>query len=153
MSCYITCMVGASLLGGTISSMIYNKNEKSKVLTNTLNAEQLEIYNKIVKERMNHYIQGNILGLVLAIIYYLNSGNFDKKINICAFVLIAMSTTYFYYTLKPKTDYILKHLNNQDQINAWLSKYIEMKHRYIIGYLIGGLGYLLLSYGLYSFGQ
>ena len=50
MSCYLTCMIGASLLGGTISSMLYSKNPKSKVLVNMLNKEQKVIYNRIVKE-------------------------------------------------------------------------------------------------------
>ena len=153
MSCYITCIIGASLLGGTISTMLYSKNKNSNILQDRLNPQQIVIYNKIVKERRNHYLQGNILGLILALIYFFNSGKFERKTNICAFVLIAMTTSYYYYTLKPKTDYMLRHLTDTLQVEAWLSKYNTMKRRYHIGYLLGGLGYLLLSYGLYSFSK
>ena len=150
MSCYITCMIGASLLGGTLSSMFYSKEPRSNVLVNRLNPQQLAIYNSIVKERSRIYLEGNILGLVLALIYFFNSGKFEKKTNICAFVLIAMTTSYYYYTLKPKSDYIIRHLSDSIQVEAWLLKYKTMKRRYHIGYLLGGLGYLILSYGLYS---
>ncbi len=151
MSCYLTCMIGASLLGGTISSMLYSKNPQSKVLVNMLNKEQKVIYNRIVKERSSHYFEGTLLGLFFALLYFLNSGKFEKKTNICAFVLIAMSTSYYYYTLKPKSDYMLKHLINPKQVGAWLSHYNNMKKRYHIGFLITGMSYLTISYGLYSF--
>ena len=150
MSCYITCMIGASLLGGSISSMLFKDDPRSKVLASKLNYKQMVIYNNIVSERNNHYLQGTILGFLLALVYFFNTGMFTKKTNICAFVLIAMSTTYFYYSLKPKSDYLLRHLTNSDQVNAWLSHYIHMKKQYHTGFLLTGLGYLLLSYGMYS---
>ena len=48
MSCYITCLVGASLLGGSISSMLFKNDPRSKVLASRLNPQQMVVYNNIV---------------------------------------------------------------------------------------------------------
>ncbi len=150
MSCYITCLVGASLLGGSISSMLFKNDPRSKVLASRLNPQQMVVYNNILAERRNHYLQGNVLGFLLALVYFYNSGKFTKKTNVCAFVLIALSTTYFYYSLTPKSDYLLRHLTDSVQVEAFLAHYIHMKRQYHIGFLVAGLSYLLISYGMYS---
>ena len=47
------------------------------------------------------------------------------------FVSLAISilTSHYYYLLMPKSDYILKHLENKEQINAWLKMYKEMNFK------------------------
>jgi hypothetical protein len=40
---------------------------------------------------------------------------------------------------------MLNHLDNQEQVNAWLEIYKHMKTRKLIGMLIGLIGYVLVG--------
>ena len=147
MSCYITCMLAASLLGGTISTMVYNHPPE---LDKSLTTHQRNIYNQITKERQSNYWRGTIVGIVLGLIYFLNSGRFTKHQNICALIVIALSTAYFYYTLRPQREYLLKHLTNTAQIDAWLAHYLHKRRMYHIVFLLSGISYVLIAFALYS---
>ena len=52
------------------------------------------------------------------------------------------------YTLYPKSDYMLKHLNKPEQIDAWLKVYNEMKLKKYIGFSLGLVAYMILGDGL-----
>ena len=145
MTCYITCILAVSLLGGAISTMVYNFRQTR--LEKTLHTHQKNIYHQIKRERQQKYWQGTLLGLVLGLIYFLHSNKFTKNQNICSSMVIALSTTYFYYTFQPQKDYLLLHLTNTAQVEAWLTDYLHMKKIYHIVFLLLGISYLLTTYG------
>ena len=51
---------------------------------------------------------------------------------------------YMYYTLSPKSDYMLNHLTTSKQNKAWLEMYKHMKFKYHSGFLFGILTYFFI---------
>ena len=150
MYCTGYCLLGAILLGSMIACMLVSKTSGVfKKFTDSLSAAQKKIYQEIVNERMHLYLQGMLLGLVLALIagYLLNKNKSPKKIaKVCIFVTIALGTCILYYSLSPKSKYMLQYLE-KNQINGWLNIYKEMKTRSYVGSLLGILGYVLIGMG------
>ena len=148
MSCVSFCLLGSALLGSSVLTMMTSKD--SKVFKNfryLLDDNQQQIYKSIIKERAMIYVQGLILGFILALIMTLNL-KIKKNNRICLFILLALGTNYLYYSLYPKSTYMLEHLNNVKQNKAWLAIYKEMKLRCKVGLLLGVLGYILLGNGV-----
>ncbi len=148
MTCLNYCVLGAAFLGSSILTMMASKQSKNFVnFRNLLNTKQLEIYQNITRERMSIYIQGLILGVLLAVLVTFNS-SLKGTSKLCVFVVIALGVNYLYYSLYPKSTYMLLHLNSQQQNEAWLNIYKEMKLRCKLGVLLGLVGYVLLGNGL-----
>lgn len=144
--CIISCaFIGASLY----TSLTCDKCESSTDYREILGPAQKKIYDEIVTERKNIYIQGLVLGLLLASIFIMyNYNTVDPFKYGCIFSAIVLSVQYFYYTLKKKKRYMLSYLTNKEQIDGWLSVYKMMKTRYHTGMLLGIIGFLLLSYSI-----
>ena len=130
-----------------------------KSFIKTLDQEQQRIYFKIIMERSSIYFQGMMLGLLLGCVYLLLVGNARKSLssvfhelsknvwgNVFAFVGIVFVTNNIYYILKPKSTYMLNHIEKPNQIEAWLDIYKYMQNRCMTGILMGIIGYILLSY-------
>ena len=67
--CISYCLIGAALLGSMIMTMMASKKSKNfKNFMSILDENQRHIYKSIIKERMNNYIQGLIIGVILAIL-------------------------------------------------------------------------------------
>ncbi len=147
MYCLNYCILGSALLGSMVMTMLASKNSKNfKNFRDLLNEKQKNIYKNIIKERFNIYLQGLILGIIIALIATYKIKNSNNKI--CLFVVISLAFKYLYYCLHPKSTYMLNHLTSVKQNNAWLKIYKEMKYRNIIGFVLGIIGYVLLAKGL-----
>ena len=147
MSCLNYCVLGAAFLGSSILTMMASKRSKNFVnFRKLLNEKQLQIYEYITKERMSIYIQGLILGVLLAVLITFNS-SLKGTNKLCVFVVIALGVNYLFYSLHPKSTYMLLHLNSQQQNEAWLNIYKEMKFRSHTGLLLGVFGYVLIAAG------
>ena len=145
--CISFCLVGAALLGSMVVTMLASKKSKNfKEFMSLLNDDQQQIYKSIIRERMEIYIQGMVIGIILAIIITFN-GKLSRGTNICLFVVIALGFNWCYYLLYPKSTYILNHLSSQNQVKSWLKIYKEMKLRCHVGLLLGVLGYIILGVG------
>jgi uncharacterized protein YacL len=146
--CLNYCVLGSAFLGASILTMLANKQSKNFVnFRRLLDSRQLQIYNNISKERMSIYIQGLILGILLAMLITFNS-SLKSTNKLCVFVVIALGVNYLFYGLHPKSTYMLHHLKSKSQNIAWVKIYKEMKLRCIIGLLLGLVGYILLGSGL-----
>ena len=146
--CLNYCVLGAAFLGSSIFTMLASKSSGNFVnFRRLLNNHQIEIYDKIAKERLSIYTQGLILGIILAILVTFNS-SLKQTNKLCVFIVIALGTNYLFYGLHPKSTYMLLHLNSQEQNEAWLNIYKEMKLRCKLGLLLGVIGYVLLGNGL-----
>ena len=93
------------------------------------------------------YIYGFILSLF--IIFY-NLKFKGIKMNTFALVCTVMATcfltNYFYYMLSPKSDWMLNHINNPEQVKAWLLMYREMSFNYHTGLALG-----IIAVGIFAF--
>ena len=65
---------------------------------------------------------------------------------VCIVVATAFITNYFYYMLYPKSDWMLNHMNNQDEVKAWLLMYKEMQYNYHMGLVLG-----IIAVGIFAF--
>ena len=63
-----------------------------------LKPEQREIYRNISQERMNIYLQGFVLGIILGIIYLKTSNN-EKDLPTAFSCIYCFRVTYIHYTL------------------------------------------------------
>ncbi len=107
-----------------------------------LSPELQKRYEKISQERRAISYYGYGLGLIFSlclIFYYLQI----KKVKMSASALVCMATAttfltnYFYYMLSPKTDWMLNHMNKQEEVNAWLQMYRGMQYNYHMGMALG----------------
>jgi len=149
MVCYTTCALATGFIGSSVALMF---NTRQNLLQNQfvsiLDEKQKEIYFSIVQERYRAYIIGTILGLILSTVFFFLSkqNNLEAKTIICSVILIIGLTQYFYYRLVPKSQWMLNHLTNQDQVDKWLEIYKYMSNRCHTGFAIGLVGYGLLAW-------
>jgi hypothetical protein len=96
----------------------------------------------ITAERKKLSYQGYALGVALSIclIIYntqLRSERMSASGMVCLVIATAFLTNYFYYILSPKSDWVLNHTTNQEQVKAWLKMYREMSFNYHAGLALG----------------
>ena len=133
----IYCAIAFALLGSMIYMLLnVDKNDKIMYFLSILKPEQQEIYKNITKERMNIYLQGFVLGIILGVIY-LKMTHSKKAPIYCIFVAIVLGTTYVHYTLMPKSTYMLEHIETAEQAQAWLEIYRKMKKNCHLGMILG----------------
>ena len=144
MNCQISFVIGLGLLGASFATMTVSQDQ-IKTLSDKLSPELQEKYKSIVEDRKNTYIQGLLLGLVVSFFVLRNLNTSNKYYKIMSHVAITMLVTVFYYLLKPKQDYILKYLKTEDDNKAWLEVYKTMRHRYIIGMILGFVASIPIS--------
>jgi uncharacterized membrane protein YkgB len=136
-------MISAVFIIGMI--YFYNITDKSIIVKHykeKLSSDLQKRYDKISKERMSISIQGYILGVILSlfIIFYNLKIKGTKMSNftlVCTVVATAFVTNYFYYILHPKSDWMLNHTGNQEEVKAWLQMYREMSYNYHMGLVLG----------------
>lgn len=152
MACAISCMISAIFIIGMI--YFYNMTNKSEIVKHykaTLSSDLQNRYDKISKERMYIGYQGYALGMLLSlIIIFYNLKIKQQKMGamplVCTVIATAFVTNYFYYTLSPKSDWMLNHLNNRQEIKAWLLMYREMQYNYHMGLAVGIVGVAILAF-------
>ncbi len=147
MNCFVSGLFGVGLLGASIATNLATHQETDK-LRQILSPELAAKYEAIVKERTSHYIQGLILGIIIAyaVLYNLRTTNRFHRISL--FFGISLFTTALYYLLMPKSDYMLNHLKTEEENKAWLSVYKNMKFRYLIGFVLGAAAAIPLGNAL-----
>jgi len=155
MLCGITCSIGLMfLIANLYVTFTADKTKQKQEFYNTLSEDKIEKYEGIIKERRGIYLKGYGLGLILAFIFlflYEKFGWNDKKkgLNkICFIGGITLLVNYFYYMLSPKTDYMILHLNEEDQRKQWLKINKTMQFNYHIGLLLGIIASMVLAYAL-----
>ncbi len=135
------------MLGASASTMSVTE-EQHNMLRNTFSDELDVIYGNIVIERRNQYIQGLLLGALIAYFVLMTVKLNNRFHKISLFVLITFMTGVVYYFLMPKSDYMLNHLKTPEQNKAWLEVYKTMKQRYFLGFVFGALAAVPLAYAM-----
>jgi uncharacterized protein YacL len=152
MACTISCMISAIFIIGMI--YFYNITDKSTIVKHykeKLSSDLQKRYDRISKERMTISYQGYILGFILSlfIIFYnlkikgVKLSNFSL---VCTVMATCFLTNYFYYILTPKSDWMLNHMGNQEEVKAWLQMYREMSYNYHMGLVLGIVAVGILAF-------
>ena len=152
MACAISCTISAVFIIGMI--YFYNITGKSEIVRHyksSLTTDLQKKYDSISQERLSISYQGYALGFIfsLCIIYYNLKMKHVKMTNtalVCTVVATSFMTNYFYYMLHPKSDWMLKHIQNKEEIRAWLQMYREMQYNYHLGLALGIIGVGILAF-------
>jgi uncharacterized protein YacL len=147
-------MISAIFIIGMI--YFYNMTDKSIIVKHykdSLPSDLQKRYENIAQERKRISIHGYILGLILSLLiifYNVQYKNLSLKGNtialVCTVIATCFLTNYFYYILSPKSDWMLNHINNQQQVRAWLLMYREMSYNYHAGLALG-----IIAVGIFAF--
>lgn len=152
MACLLSCTISAIFIIGMI--YFYNITGKSTIVNHykaSLSSDLKKRYEKISKERMMISYQGFLLGFLLSLgIIFYNLKIKGSKINntalVCTVISTSFITNYFYYMLHPKSDWVLNHTSNQEEVKAWLQMYREMQINYHSGLVLG-----IIAVGIFAF--
>ena len=138
------------LVANVYTAFITDKAAGKDEFYKTLSQEQVKLYENIVRERRDIYLKGYGLGIVFAIIFVFML-NKTKKSNLAGWGIaglagaIVFMTNYFYYMMSPKSDYMVIHLDTEEQRKAWNNIYTTMQFRYHWGLLLGIASAVFLS--------
>lgn len=152
MACLLSCSISAIFIIGMI--YFYNLTGKSTIVKHykdSLSSDLQKRYEKISKERMMISYQGYALGFILSLgIIFYNLKFKHLKMNntslVCTVIATSFLTNYFYYILHPKSDWMLNHTSNQEEVKAWLQMYREMQFNYHSGLVLG-----IIAVGAFAF--
>ena len=152
MACALSCMVSAVFIIGMI--YFYNMTGKSEIVNHyksSLSSDLQKRYDKISKERLTISYQGYALGVILSlgIIFYnlkIKGTKMSNTALVCTVIATAFVTNYFYYILHPKSDWMLNHLQNKEEIRSWLLMYREMQYNYHMGLTLGIIAVGILAF-------
>ena len=152
MACSISCAISAIFIIGMI--YFYNSTSKSAVVQHyksKLPSSLKERYDKITNERMMISYYGYAIGFILSlfIIFYnlkLKGSKLNNVSTICIVTSVCFLTNYFYYILSPKSDWMLDHMTNQEQVKLWLQLYRTMQVYYHSGLVLG-----IIAVGIIAF--
>ena len=105
-----------------------------KKLDSLLSDEQRVIYSKIKKERLHHFYTGLGIGSLLGLFIILTNVGFNSKYCLSGIILI-LTTVIVYYVL-PKSDYMIQHLNTEEQKMSWLKVSRNFHKKKIVGFIL-----------------
>jgi len=139
-SCNLLLILALSYMVMLGSIMVNNSH--NKYLLKQLDFRQNQKYKKIKKERLYHYNIGLISSSLLGLLIYSMLSN--KKNKLClAGLVVFLFTPIIYYCL-PKSDYMIKHLNTEQQKMAWLNVSRSYNKKKMLSYVGGIIIYYFL---------
>jgi hypothetical protein len=138
----ISCAIAFVLLLSSILMHFFVDKKDDFMLT--LNEDQKQMYKSIILERFKIYIFGMIFGLLLALTYvYIYN---DDRYKVCKFVAIVLLTKLTFYYFYPKSDIMLYHLTEREQIKAWTDLYRNYKNAWRNSLILAVISYVLISF-------
>ena len=144
LGCNVSCFVGIMFLVANLYvAFNTDKNVEKSVFYNTLDKVQIQKYEEIIKERRDIYMKGYGLGLlvsflILGLHYYMKSPFVKlRKSLICFIGGITLTVNYLYYMLTPKSDYMIRYLDKENQREEWLRVNKSMQFKYHVGLGLG----------------
>ena len=156
MACFMSCSIAFVFLTTMIYMTMqtsYNQSTPFRQFSESLTETQQKRFETIVNERRNIHYQGYAIGFVLSLLLIFTNRQQTKKWSrkciVCMVVAITFTINYFYYILSPKSDYMILHLNTQEQREKWLEVYKFMQKNYHQGFLLGIISVMLFGYGLW----
>lgn len=151
MNCTVSCILAGAFIAASIFVCFrVDKKMLSNPLMKLLNRENQTRYMRLTNERRTIYLKGFALGFVVSVIslVLLNKNKMfklTKLTNICFILSISFSINYFFYILHPKSDYMVNHLQTQEERSAWLKIYRTMQFNYHLGFVLGLIGMIFVG--------
>ena len=151
MVCTTSCIIaGAFVISSIFVSLRVDKSTLKDPLFQLLSNENKQRYVKIANERKNIYLKGFGLGFVISLLalFILNNNKMfkvNKLVNICFVLATSFSVNYFFYILHPKSDYMVLHLKDDKEKQAWLNIYKTMQFNYHLGFALGLVGMIFVG--------
>lgn len=145
--CVAFALVG--LFGGSQYVKLRKKNLQNPNVSSEQSREIQIAYQKIVRERGHIFSRSILIGLVLAAIsaYYLYQKKRVEPLSVgtivCFMVSVTLFVTYVLYQLSPKSDYMLFHMTDPEQIRDWVKTYRSFQVANYIGLILGIIVYAL----------
>jgi presenilin-like A22 family membrane protease len=150
MACYVSCVLATIFVIASIfMTNMTQKNKTIQTYQSQLPSNLQNIYKKITDERQRIYYCGYALGLILSIIIIVYKN--QKRIPmtnatmVCTVITVSFITNYFYYSLSPKSTYMLEHINSPEQTKAWLTMYKAMQYYWHAGLVLGIIATMFLA--------
>jgi len=137
------CSAAIVILLSSVFMMFLKDNNLFLKFMNTLNNDQKEIYNKIIKERLSLYFGGMLLGIFIGLLYLFYSKKSNR--NVCIFIVIVFVTKMIVYKGYPKSTYMLYHLDKKVQVDAWTDIYRNMKKIWMLSFVFAIISYILIG--------
>lgn len=147
MPCMVSCTIATGLLIAMLFTMV--SPEKVSIMHDYeahLNPAQKVKYHALRKERLQIYLTGFALGILLAVIIIYRLRRQSIFSNVCLSGAIVFVVAYFYYVFTPKSDYMILYLDEKEDREAWLRVYRHMTLMYHLGFVIGVLAVMLFCY-------
>lgn len=150
MPCYISCALATIFVIASIfMTNMTQKNRTIQQYQSQLPSNLQNIYKKITDERQRIYYCGYALGLILSfiIIFYKTQKRLPMTNGtmVCTVITVSFITNYFYYSLSPKSTYMLEHINSPEQTKAWLTMYKAMQYYWHAGLVLGIVATMFLA--------
>jgi uncharacterized membrane protein YkgB len=151
MVCTTSCIVaGTFVISSIFVSLRVDKSTLKDPLFQLLSNENKQRYVTIANERKNIYLKGFGLGFIISIfaLFVLNNNKMfkvNKLVNICFVLATSFSVNYFFYILHPKSDYMVLHLKDDEEKQAWLDIYKTMQFNYHLGFALGLVGMIFVG--------
>jgi uncharacterized membrane protein YkgB len=147
MACTLSCSISAVFIIGMI--YFYNVTGKSEIVKHYKATLSSDLQKS--QERLMIGYQGYALGVILSlgIIFYnlkFKNAKMSNTALVCTVIATTFVTNYFYYMLHPKSDWMLNHLQNKEEIRAWLQMYREMQYNYHMGLTLGIIAVGILAF-------
>ena len=145
------CVLAAALFGGFAMTSLYS-TKPSHQLEQTLDTQQQVKYQEIADYRRRLATQGMVLGALLCVVYVLYARSRGEPVPsflelACSSVAILLATTYLYYMITPKKEYLAPYLRS-DQMNAYMETMYTYNLRFNVGLLLGAAGAYFLGQGM-----
>ena len=127
------CAIAFVFLATSIASPVVasSKQHLHHTFQQTLNDDQNQRYERIVQHRRNLYLQGLVLGVVVACLVVggvMQVAPMSSNVSYgCLAVVVLFVVEFLYYMLSPKGEYMISVLETQEQRDAWLAVYRHMQ--------------------------
>ena len=152
MVCSTSCAVSAIFLIGMI--YFYNATDRTHIVQQykrSLTPELQARYEKITKERRQISLWGYGVGILVSLfILYYNFKIKKERMNTSSIVCLVVATTFvinaLFYMVYPKSDWMLNHVTDKQQVRAWLQMYKSMSFYYHFGLVLG-----VIAVGFFAF--
>lgn len=134
----LTCILASAAAGSVLWTSTCPPASLGR-LRALLSAEQQRRLDAIAAERRDLAVMGLLVGTLLALVVARGS--------LCASVLTVIVTQHLIYLTAPKSDWLVLHLHSEEQRQAWLDVYVDMRARGHAGAALGLLAYTAVMVG------
>jgi hypothetical protein len=142
MVCAISCAVAVVFIIATVYCCVFSgKRAVVQEFVSKLSPDNRQRYARITAERQRIYFTGLVLGFILSMLLLVTARKYfivgSRGGLLCMVAAVTFSVNYFYYTLSPKSDWMVLHLKSGEETAAWLHVYRTMQYNYHVGLVLG----------------